>query len=100
MRRFPFSRLLLAAALALVLSIPAPLASAAPVETPVLSHLADWLVSLFRLAPEPPARHGDAQDAPLTLDPSGLGEAPSPSLTSSQPEDGEGEGLPTVDPDG
>lgn len=104
MRRCPFSRPLLAAALALalVLSSPAPAAFAAPVETPVLTQLGDWLASWFQLQPAParPSRHGDAQEAPPTLGPDGLSEAPSPTLTSSQTGDDEGEGLPTVDPNG
>lgn len=101
MRRYPFPRLLFAAALVLVLSVPAPAVFAAPAETPpVLTHLADWLTSLFDRLPGPPAHRGDTQETTPTLDPDGLSEAPSPTLTNSQTDGGEGEGLPTLDPDG
>lgn len=100
MCRFPFSRLLLAAALALVLAMPAPAVFAAPAETPVLTHLSDWLTWLFHLPPGPPAHHGDTQETIPTLDPNAVIEAPSPTLTHTQTEEEEGETIPTIDPNG
>jgi len=94
------SKLLLAAAVSLLLALPAPATFAAPAESAPFSRIADWLAALLPFAPAPVERHTDASEALPTLDPNGITEAPSPTLTTVQTGEGDGEALPTLDPDG
>ena len=98
------SRLLTAAGLVLLLAAAAPAALATPTasETFGLAQLSDWILGLFSENHEDSSgNRTSAQEGLLTSYPDDPVEAPAPfPIQSSQPAGGEGESLPTNDPDG